>query len=112
MEGSAWVYDDNGHECTAITQIHNPFASEDSQDTKNKSIGTWIVFNETFLFLRNFPILYEKNDLPIYLVLKVLEKPKPLEILDQKKVAYRDAKKDNFGDLEYQVVSWLNFEIS
>jgi hypothetical protein len=41
-----------------------------------------------------------------------LEKPKPLEILDQKKVAYRDAKKDNFGDLEYQVVSWLNFEIS
>jgi signal transduction histidine kinase len=44
------------------------------------------------LFLRNFPILFEKNDLPIYLVLKVLEKPKPFELMDQNKISYKDNK--------------------
>lgn len=42
----------------------------------------------------------------------MVEKPKPLDILDPSKVAFRDNNKENFGDLEYQMVSWLNFELT
>jgi hypothetical protein len=101
LEGTSRVYDDNGHESSQMTQIHNPFAGEDSLETKNKAIGSRIIFNESFLFLRNFPVLFEKNDLPIYLVIKILEKPKPYEILDPTRVAFKDNRKENFGDLEF-----------
>ena len=106
------MYDDNGHECTGQTQLHNPFAGEDSLESKNWAVGSRIIFNESFLFLRNFPILFEKNDLPIYLVIKIVEKPKPIDILDPNKVSFRDNKKENFGNLEFETVAWINFELT
>ena len=41
-----------------------------------------------------------------------MEKPKPFEILDPNKVAFKDNKKENFGELEYDTISWINFELT
>ncbi len=41
-----------------------------------------------------------------------MEKPKPFEMLNPSKVAFKDNKKDNFGDLEYENIAWLNFELT
>lgn len=70
LEGRNKVYDDNGRDCVSNTSIHNPLdqSLSSSQLYSNKAKGSNIIFNEEFVYLRNFPILYRKNELPINII--------------------------------------------
>lgn len=77
----------------------------------NKAKGNDIVFNEDFIYLRNLPILYKKNELPIHLVFQIMEKPEPKDLLKTDKVGYTQSKNDNYGGMEYKLIGWCHFEV-
>ena len=65
FEGKNRIYDDNGKNCIRNTTVHNPLDSNEismSETMNNKAKGSDVIFNEEFIFLRNFPILHAKNE--------------------------------------------------
>ena len=113
LEGRNKVYDDNGRDCVSNTTVHNPLEQSlsTSEYNSNKAKGTDIIFNEEFLYLRNFPILYRKNELPLNVIFQIMEKPEPRDILKTDKVAFQSTRNDNYGGMEYRLIAWAHFEI-
>ena len=119
------VYDDNGKECVRNTTIHNPLSNAyDNQSVRqmnsatgnslymaNKANGKDIEFNEEFLYLRNFPIMYARNNQELNVVFQIIEKPEPKNILDLKKVGYNSNRSDNFAGMEYKLYAWTHFKL-
>lgn len=119
------VYDDNGKDCVRNTTIHNPLVSNfeaqtlkqmnssigNSLYTSNKAEGKDIVFNEDFLYLRNFPIMFARNNQELNIVFQVIEKPEPKNILDTKKIGYNSNRTDNFAGMEYKLYAWTHFKL-
>ena len=127
IEGKNKVYDDNGKDCVRNTTIHNPLGKNsnatmgsvkqlnsqfaNSLYMNNKAEDKDIVFNEEFLFLRNLPVMFARNQKELNLTFQIIEKPEPKKILDTKKVGYDAKNDDNFAGMEYKLLAWCNFKI-
>lgn len=70
-----------------------------------------VIFEEDYLFLRNFKALKMKNKNEIYIGFQVLEKPAPKEIITDNKIAYNENNTDNFAGIEYKLIGWTVFSL-
>ena len=116
LEEKNKIYDDNGKNCVRNTTVHNPLfndasRSEQSEYMENKAQGSDIVFNEEFIFLRNFPVMYSLNQKEIYIIFQMMEKPQPKNVLDKDKISYDKARIDNYGGMEYKLNGWTHFKV-
>ena len=84
LEGQIKIKDDLGYPCSRNTTIHNPLDLQDATGLlenmnlglssgekgvliSNKAQGVDIVFEEEFIFLRNFPIMWKINRKKLYI---------------------------------------------
>ncbi|KAL4430115.1 hypothetical protein ABPG74_013562 [Tetrahymena malaccensis] len=119
------IQDENGLQCTFLTSIHNPLNNKIKlnippgqvidnlvqnphlENMNNKEQGQDIKFQERYKFLRHLLRLQKKNKKDIWLHIKLLELPEPIELQEKELVDTSI----NYGGLDYQLIGENYFKV-